>query len=48
MLKSAARPLAKDILALQGKEKKRKEKRWHPVIIRFGANTCKSDAQPSA
>ena len=43
MLESEARQLAKDILAAQGAEKL-----WHPVIIRFGANTCKSDAQPSA
>lgn len=42
MLESEARQLAKDILAAQGAEKL-----WHPVIIRFGANTCKTYDQPS-
>jgi Xaa-Pro aminopeptidase len=42
MLESEARQLAKDILAAQGAEKL-----WHPIIIRFGGNTCKTYDQPS-
>lgn len=42
MLESEARQLAKDILAAQGAERL-----WHPVIIRFGVNTCKTYDQQS-
>lgn len=42
MSESEARQIAKDMLAAQGAEKL-----WHPVIIRFGANTCKTYDQPS-
>lgn len=42
MSEGDARQIAKDILAAQGAEQL-----WHPVIIRFGANTCKTYDQPS-
>lgn len=43
MTEATARQLAKDILQQSGVERL-----WHPVIIRFGENTCKIYSEPSA
>lgn len=42
MTEAVARQLAKDILQQSGVERL-----WHPVIIRFGVNTCKIYSEPS-
>ncbi len=42
MTEVVARQLAKDILQQSGVERL-----WHPVIIRFGVNTCKIYSEPS-
>jgi len=42
MTEATARLLAKDILQQSGVERL-----WHPVIIRFGSNTCKIYSEPS-
>lgn len=42
MQEHEARQLAKEILTAQGAERL-----WHPIIIRFGGNTCKTYDQPS-
>lgn len=42
MTEATARQLAKDILQRSGVDRL-----WHPVIIRFGVNTCKIYSEPS-
>jgi len=42
MTEGIARQLAKDLLQQSGVERL-----WHPVIIRFGVNTCKIYSEPS-
>lgn len=42
MTEAIARQLAKDLLQQSGVERL-----WHPVIIRFGVNTCKIYSEPS-
>jgi Xaa-Pro aminopeptidase len=42
MTEAMARQLAKDLLQQSGVERL-----WHPVIIRFGVNTCKIYSEPS-
>jgi hypothetical protein len=42
MTEATARQIAKDILQQSGVDRL-----WHPVIIRFGVNTCKIYSEPS-